>query len=469
MGTVPEASGGEQAPIVATQAAPVAGPAAPATPTSGLLVVDKPRGVTSHDIVAAARGALHMKKVGHAGTLDPMATGVLVVGFGNATRLLNHIVEHDKTYEATIRLGQSTTTDDADGELLSATSPERWQELLALPVAGGPQSAGENGPVNAAKGSAVAAAKVADDGSAYHPHQEAFLPDGQQLWRDRIDDIIALQLTGSIEQVPNTFSAIKINGQRAYDLARDGKDVQLKARRITVSAFGVLDVRFGYAPTRQLGLPLVSAADGRATTERDDAEATPVIDVDVRVSCSAGTYIRALGRDLGAALGVGGHLIRLRRTRVGGFDVSSPNVITAHVETREYTDRNGNHQSRNRAVLDVIGDELAGKALRMPREAPCRCSPSPIRTPSTCGTAGVSPMTSTVRPPRICRRAGKWWRSSSAPSVARPSRPPYSARNASLCARRVTLCVHAHSDAMPEILIFQRFCGMRHAVRPRTQ
>ncbi|EKF16329.1 tRNA pseudouridine synthase B, partial [Bifidobacterium bifidum] len=320
MGTVPEASGGEQAPIVASEAAPVAGSAAPATPTSGLLVVDKPRGVTSHDIVAAARGALHMKKVGHAGTLDPMATGVLVVGFGNATRLLNHIVEHDKTYEATIRLGQSTTTDDADGELLSATSPERWQELLALPVAGGPQSAGENGPVNAAKGSAVATAKVADDGSAYHPHQEAFLPDCQQLWRDRIGDIIALQLTGSIEQVPNTFSAIKINGQRAYDLARDGKDVQLKARRITVSAFGVLDVRFGYAPTRQLGLPLVSAADGRATTERDDAEATPVIDVDVRVSCSAGTYIRALGRDLGAALGVGGHLIRLRRTRVGGFD-----------------------------------------------------------------------------------------------------------------------------------------------------
>ena len=139
MGTVPEASGGEQAPIVASEAAPAAGSAAPATPTSGLLVVDKPRGVTSHDIVAAARGALHMKKVGHAGTLDPMATGVLVVGFGNATRLLNHIVEHDKTYEATIRLGQSTTTDDADGELLSATSPERWQELLALPVAGGPQ------------------------------------------------------------------------------------------------------------------------------------------------------------------------------------------------------------------------------------------------------------------------------------------------------------------------------------------
>ena len=136
---------------MAAQAAPVAGSAAPATPTSGLLVVDKPRGVTSHDIVAAARGALHMKKVGHAGTLDPMATGVLVVGFGNATRLLNHIVEHDKTYEATIRLGQSTTTDDADGELLSATSPERWQELLALPVAGGPQSAGENGPANAAK------------------------------------------------------------------------------------------------------------------------------------------------------------------------------------------------------------------------------------------------------------------------------------------------------------------------------
>ena len=196
-----------------------------------------------------------------------------------------------------------------------------------------------------------------------------------------------------------------------------------------------------------------------------------MIDVDVRVSCSAGTYIRALGRDLGAALGVGGHLIRLRRTRVGGFDVSSPNVITAHVETREYTDRNGNHQSRNRAVLDVIGDELAGKALTMLDAARGTMPLLAItdQDASTCGTAGVSPMTSTVRPPRICRRAGKWWRSSSAPSVARPSRPPYLARNASLCARCVTLCVHAHSDAMPEILIFQWFWGVRHAVRPRTQ
>lgn len=191
------------------------------------------------------------------------------------------------------------------------------------------------------------------------------MPDGQQLWRDRIDDIIALQLTGSIEQVPNTFSAIKINGQRAYDLARDGKDVQLKARRITVSAFGVLDVRFGYAPTRQLGLPLVSAADGRATTERDDAEATPVIDVDVRVSCSAGTYIRALGRDLGAALGVGGHLIRLRRTRVGRFRRLSPRSSPRtwrHASTPTAT---ATTSPATAPCSMVIGDELAGKALTM--------------------------------------------------------------------------------------------------------
>ena len=101
---------------------------------NGILVIDKSAGWTSQDVAAKLRGVFHERRVGHGGTLDPMATGVLVVGFGNATRLLNHIVEHDKTYEATIRLGQSTTTDDADGELLSATSPERWQELLALPV-----------------------------------------------------------------------------------------------------------------------------------------------------------------------------------------------------------------------------------------------------------------------------------------------------------------------------------------------
>ena len=135
---------------------------------SGLLVIDKPQGVTSHDVVAAVRGALHMKRVGHAGTLDPMATGVLVVGFGNATRLLNYIVDHNKTYEATIRLGQRTTTDDAEGDLL----PGEW--------------------------------------AASFPSRQA------------VEQLIAERFTGRIEQVPNVYSAIKVNGQRAYDLAREG-------------------------------------------------------------------------------------------------------------------------------------------------------------------------------------------------------------------------------------------------------
>ena len=155
---------------------------------SGLLIVDKPQGVTSHDIVAAVRGALHMKRVGHAGTLDPMATGVLVVGFGNATRLLNVIVEHDKTYEATIRLGQRTTTDDADGEIVS-TCP------------------------------------------------------APAMSREALQAVVDARFTGTIEQVPNTYSAIKINGQRAYDLARDGQEVRLKARPVTIHEFAVLDAR----------------------------------------------------------------------------------------------------------------------------------------------------------------------------------------------------------------------------------
>ena len=155
---------------------------------SGLLIVDKPQGVTSHDIVAAVRGVLHMKRVGHAGTLDPMATGVLVVGFGNATRLLNVIVEHDKTYEATIRLGQRTTTDDADGEIVS-TRP------------------------------------------------------APAMSREALQAVVDVRFTGTIEQVPNAYSAIKINGQRAYDLARDGQEVRLKARPVTIHEFAVLDAR----------------------------------------------------------------------------------------------------------------------------------------------------------------------------------------------------------------------------------
>ena len=282
---------------------------------SGLLLVDKPQGVTSFDVVAAVRGALHIKKVGHAGTLDPMATGLLVIAFGRATRLLSAIVEHDKTYEATIRLGLSSTTDDAEGEI------GRF------------------------------------DGSGDTDSVGMTLPGDTEQTRRLVESVIAEHFLGPIEQVPNTFSAIKINGKRAYDLAREGKDVELKARKVTISEFTVLDARQGYA-----GL---DEAAGALAESADDGHTEPVLDVDVRVSCSSGTYIRALARDLGARLGVGGYLTRLRRTRVGRFAlpddasgrVGSPvepeRVVTAHAETKTFTNREGERITRNRAVLDT--------------------------------------------------------------------------------------------------------------------
>ena len=276
---------------------------------SGLLIVDKPQGVTSHDIVAAVRGALHMKRVGHAGTLDPMATGVLVVGFGNATRLLNVIVEHDKTYEATIRLGQRTTTDDADGEIVS-TRP------------------------------------------------------APAMSREALQAVVDARFTGTIEQVPNTYSAIKINGQRAYDLARDGQEVRLKARPVTIHEFAVLDARPVLVASGEDRSG--DALEGRTPEGGESRDGSvPALDVDVRVACSAGTYIRALARDLGEALGVGGHLTRLRRTRVGRYRADDPRTVTAHTEQRTFTTRDGQTVTRSRAVLDASGDELAARALPM--------------------------------------------------------------------------------------------------------
>lgn len=272
------------------------------TAHSGILIVDKPQGVTSHDVVAAVRSALHMKKVGHAGTLDPMATGVLVIGFGNATRLLNYIVDHHKTYEATIRFGQRTTTDDADGEQISA------QQMLRVP--GIPQLAAGT---------------------------DAHLPSLEE-----IRQAVAQRFTGPIDQVPNTYSAIKIHGQRAYDLARAGQTVELEPRRVTIDAFDVYDA------------VAIQADDG-----------TPVVDVRVRVSCSAGTYIRALGRDLGEVFGCGAHLTRLRRVRVGDFLVDDPHTVTAHTQSRTFTGRDGQPVTRLRAVLDCTGDELTNHELTM--------------------------------------------------------------------------------------------------------
>ncbi|MGV9195035.1 tRNA pseudouridine(55) synthase TruB [Microbacterium sp. MC2] len=207
----------------------------------GVLLVDKPGGVTSHDIVARARRALNTRKIGHAGTLDPMATGLLILGVGPATRLLTYIVGLDKTYQATIRLGIATDTDDADGTETSRV---------------------DAGTLAAVTDDAVRAGVAA--------------------------------LTGEISQVPSTVSAIKVGGKRAYDLARAGEQVELKARTVTVARFDIIATR----------------------------RAAGHLDLDVVVDCSSGTYIRALARDLGADLGIGGHLTALRRTRIGPFDVA---------------------------------------------------------------------------------------------------------------------------------------------------
>jgi tRNA pseudouridine55 synthase len=207
------------------------------TTPEGLLLVDKPAGWTSHDVVARIRRVCGTRRVGHAGTLDPMATGVLVLGVGRATKLLTFLVGCDKGYAATVRLGQSTVTDDAAGDVVA--------------------SADASGVSRAALDAAVA------------------------------------RLTGAIEQVPSSVSAIKIDGQRSYARVRSGEEVRLAARPVTVSRFAILDVR----PSGTL------------------------LDVDVEVEVSSGTYVRALARDLGAALGVGGHLTALRRTRVGRYAI----------------------------------------------------------------------------------------------------------------------------------------------------
>ncbi|PZF96232.1 tRNA pseudouridine(55) synthase TruB [Micromonospora endophytica] len=231
----------------------------------GLIVVDKPGGMTSHDVVARLRRLARTRRVGHGGTLDPMATGVLVIGVGRATRLLTYVIGADKSYAATIRLGQATVTDDAEGDVI-ATTP---------------------------------AGRITDDA---------------------VRSALAA-LTGEIDQVPSAVSAIKINGQRAYKRVREGESVELPARRVTVSRLDVLAVR------------------------RDEPD---VVDVDIEVSCSTGTYIRAIARDAGLALGVGGHLTALRRTSVGGFGLAE-SVTLEELERR---------------APDVIGLPLAVAAER---------------------------------------------------------------------------------------------------------
>lgn len=210
---------------------------------AGIVVVDKPAGITSHDVVGRCRRIYGTRKVGHAGTLDPMATGVLVVGIDRATKILGLLTATDKSYTATIRLGQTTSTEDAEGELLQTFS----------------------------------AAGATDA---------------------QIEEAVAA-LRGEIDQVPSAVSAIKVDGKRAYKLAREGQAVELAPRRVRIARFEVVAVR-------RIG---------------------ELVDVDVDVDCSSGTYIRALARDVGAALGVGGHLTDLRRTRVGRFGLDQARTL----------------------------------------------------------------------------------------------------------------------------------------------
>ena len=208
----------------------------------GIVLVDKPEGPTSHDVVAACRKIFNTRKVGHAGTLDPMATGMLVIGIGRATRLLGHLAAHDKEYIAVMRLGQATETDDAQGELTSQAPADHITDDQILEVIRG--------------------------------------------------------FRGHIQQRPSKVSAIKVDGKRAYARVRAGEDIELPAREVTVQDIEIIEIN------------------------RDSQ--LHVIDVSVRVVCSAGTYIRALARDIGEQLGVGGHLTLLRRTRSGLFSAMTP-------------------------------------------------------------------------------------------------------------------------------------------------
>jgi len=227
------------------------------SPEPGLVIVDKPGGMTSHDVVARVRRLAGTRKVGHAGTLDPMATGVLVVGVEKATRLLGYLTLTEKEYAATIRLGQTTSTDDAEGELTGTA---------------------------AAQGVTI----------------------------DAIDQAVAA-LTGEIGQVPPAVSAIKVGGQRAYKLTRAGAAPELKARPVNVYEFTITGIQRVEEPGVMAGL----------------------LDLDATVRCSSGTYIRSLARDLGAALGTGGHLTALRRTRVGGYRAEDARTLDQLAERFE--------------------------------------------------------------------------------------------------------------------------------------
>jgi tRNA pseudouridine55 synthase len=293
--------------------------------SSGLLLIDKPRGVTSHDVVAAVRNTLHMRRVGHAGTLDPMATGLLIVGFGHATRLLNYVMGHKKTYEATIRLGQSTTTDDVEGDFTPGARLT-VDELIRL----------HRGPRRGLMADDRRKCDVRGTGSGEDEAAQDELDIMATLVRRVIDD----HLLGDIEQVPSSYSAIKVNGQRAYERARSGMSVRLEPRPVTIHGCDVHGIRWGTCAN--------------------------TVDVDVLVTCSAGTYIRALARDLGRLLEVGGYLIGLRRIRIGDFDINGDDpVVTAHDEEQTFTNREGLTVTKGKAILDADERGVLDCALTM--------------------------------------------------------------------------------------------------------
>ena len=288
----------------------------------GIIVVDKPAGMTSHDVVGRCRRIFSTRRVGHAGTLDPMATGVLVIGIERATKILGLLTASEKSYAATIRLGQTTSTEDAEGGVLQSVSADHVSDdAIAAAVAG---------------------------------------------------------LRGDIEQVPSAVSAIKVDGRRAYQLVREGQTVELKARPVRIDRFDVSATRRGAG----------------------------VIDLDVGVDCSSGTYIRALARDLGSALGVGGHLTALRRTRVGRFGLDQAWTLDDLAEqprlshtldeacllmfarrdlTAEEAEATSNGRALSPAGLDGVyaAADADGRVIALLRDEGSRTKPVVVIRPST--------------------------------------------------------------------------------------
>ena len=279
------------------------------TAPDGLVIIDKPAGLTSHDVVARVRRLVGTRKVGHAGTLDPMATGVLILGIERATRLLGHLALTQKSYDGTIRLGISTLTDDAEGQVVARADAAT---VTAEAIRTGVQ-----------------------------------------------------ELTGQLMQRPTAVSAIKVDGVRSYTRVRSGEDVELPARPVTVTSFVIHDIR------------------------QEIVEGAVVVDLDATVECSSGTYIRALARDLGAALGVGGHLTRLRRTRVGSFGLevavtleqlaADPRVLPAVEAVRTQFGTVSVQAELARQILHgspVLAEQIEGLAQIRPLSA--AAEPGPI-------------------------------------------------------------------------------------------